>query len=191
MTNPWIYLLIGYGLITLTAFEFNGLTFVYPSIIAFSMGLYFMLRDDTVQLEELKEEPKEDESLTILKKRHTKGEITSDEFEHMKRELSYLENEREKKQYSVKELNKINELRWKENNPVEKEFQNKIQAEIKALRESNVDEDEIEQVMLSHGFEGKNIDENGKSYWVCGNCSPKIKFNTREDYINHHFQVHS
>ena len=175
MTNPWIYLLIGYGLITLTAFEFNGLTFVYPSIIAFSMGLYFMLRDDTVQLEELKEEPKEDESLTILKKRHTKGEITSDEFEHMKRELSYLENEREKKQYSVKELNKINELRWKENNPVEKEFQNKIQAEIKALRESNVDEEEIEQVMLSQGCEGKNIDENGKPYWVCGHCSHKGK----------------
>lgn len=46
MTNPWVFLIIGFGLITLTAFEFNGLTFVYPSIISFSMGLYFMLRED-------------------------------------------------------------------------------------------------------------------------------------------------
>jgi len=56
MTNPWVFLIIGFGLIAMTAFEFQGLTFVYPSIIAFSMGLYFMLRDNKEELEEVKKE---------------------------------------------------------------------------------------------------------------------------------------
>jgi len=197
-----IFLIIGFVLIGLTALEFQGYTFGLASTIAFVMALYYLLRDDQERIQEDKKKEssnardiqksnKDDESLEILKKRYAKEEITTEEYEHMKRELEYLEVEREKKGYSVEELNKINESKWKKNNPIDKEFQKEIHAKIQALRDANADDNEIEQLMLSHGFEGKNIDENGKSYWVCGNCSPKIKFNTREDYINHHFQVHS
>lgn len=95
------------------------------------------------------------------------------------------------KKYSVEELNKINEENWKKIDPAEIESESSILKEIQLLREANVDEDEIEQFMLSHGLEGKNTDEKGNSCWVCGHCSHKIKFKTREDYIAHHFRVHS
>ncbi len=45
ITNPWIFLIIGFVLIGLTAFEFQGLTFLLSSIIAFVMSLYFVSRD--------------------------------------------------------------------------------------------------------------------------------------------------
>jgi len=45
ITNPWIFLIIGFVLIGLTALEFQGLTFVISSIIAFVMSLYFVTRD--------------------------------------------------------------------------------------------------------------------------------------------------
>jgi len=45
ITNPWIFLIIGFVLIGLTAFEFQGFTFVIPSIIAFVMSLYFVTQD--------------------------------------------------------------------------------------------------------------------------------------------------
>ena len=191
--NPWIFLIIGFVLLGVSVVEFQGMTFVYPSIIAFAISLYFVSR----YFEEPKEVPtrtvqeEEDESLKTLKKRYAKEEITKEEFEHMKRELEYLEVGREKKGYSIEELNKINESKWKNNNPVEKEFQKQIREEIQALREAKGDEDKMEQIMLNHGFKGKNIDENGEPYWVCSHCSDKVKFKTREDYITHHFQVHS
>ena len=46
ITNPWIFVLIGFVLIGLTALDFQGLTFVIPSIIAFVMALYFVLKDN-------------------------------------------------------------------------------------------------------------------------------------------------
>ena len=137
------------------------------------------------------EEPKQDDPQEILKKRFAKGEISKEEFDHLERELGFFEVEREKKEYSVEELNKINQKRWETNNPVEKEFQKEIKAEIQALRDANVDDDKIEQVMLNHGLEGKNIDENGEEYWICHRCSREIKFYTREDYISHYFEFHS
>ncbi len=189
--NPWIFLIIGFVLIGISVLEFEAISLLYPSIIAFVMSLYFVSRnfEQPKEVTHTTVQEEEDESLTILKKRYAKKEITKEEFDHMKRELEYLEGEREKKGYSVEELNKINELRWKKNNPVEKEFQKQIQEEIQALRKANGDEDKMEQIMLNHGFKGKNIDENGEPYWVCSHCSDK--FNTREDYITHHFQVHS
>ena len=45
ITNPWIFLIIGFVLIGLTVLEFQGMTFVIPSIIAFVMSLYFVSRD--------------------------------------------------------------------------------------------------------------------------------------------------
>ncbi len=45
ITNPWIFLIIGFVLIGLTAFEFQGFTFLLSSIIAFVMSLYFVSRD--------------------------------------------------------------------------------------------------------------------------------------------------
>ena len=45
ITNPWIFLIIGFVLLGLTAIEFQGLTFVIPSVIAFVMSLYFVTRD--------------------------------------------------------------------------------------------------------------------------------------------------
>ena len=45
ITNPWIFLIIGFVLIGLTALEFQGMTFVISSVIAFVMSLYFATRD--------------------------------------------------------------------------------------------------------------------------------------------------
>ena len=45
ITNPWIFLIIGFVLIGLTALEFQGMTFVISSVIAFVMSLYFVSRD--------------------------------------------------------------------------------------------------------------------------------------------------
>jgi len=45
ITNPWIFLIIGFVLLGLTALEFQGLTFVISSVIAFVMSLYFVTRD--------------------------------------------------------------------------------------------------------------------------------------------------
>jgi len=46
ITNPWIFLIIGFVLIGLTTLDlFHGLTFLIPSIIAFVMSLYFVSRD--------------------------------------------------------------------------------------------------------------------------------------------------
>jgi len=45
VTNPWIFLIIGFVLIGLTAFEFQGFTFLLSSIIAFVMSLFFVSRD--------------------------------------------------------------------------------------------------------------------------------------------------
>jgi len=45
VTNPWIFLIIGFVLMGLTAIEFQGLTFAISSIIAFVMSLYFVSRD--------------------------------------------------------------------------------------------------------------------------------------------------
>ncbi len=45
ITNPWIFLIIGFVLIGLTAFEFQGFTFLLSSIITFVMSLYFVSRD--------------------------------------------------------------------------------------------------------------------------------------------------
>ncbi len=45
ITNPWIFLIIGFVLIGLTALEFQGMTFVISSVIAFVMSLYFTTRD--------------------------------------------------------------------------------------------------------------------------------------------------
>jgi len=50
VTNPWIFVLIGFVLLGLTALDFQGLTFAIPSVIAFVMALYFLAKD--------KEEPK-------------------------------------------------------------------------------------------------------------------------------------
>ncbi len=45
ITNPWIFLIIGFVLLGLTALEFQGMTFVISSVIAFVMSLYFTTRD--------------------------------------------------------------------------------------------------------------------------------------------------
>ena len=45
ITNPWIFLIIGFVLLGLTALEFQGMTFVISSVIAFVMSLYFVTRD--------------------------------------------------------------------------------------------------------------------------------------------------
>ncbi len=45
ITNPWIFLIIGFVLIGLTTLEIQGLTFLLSSIIAFVMSLYFATRD--------------------------------------------------------------------------------------------------------------------------------------------------
>jgi len=45
VTNPWIFLIIGFVLLGLTALEFQGLTFAISSVIAFVMSLYFVTRD--------------------------------------------------------------------------------------------------------------------------------------------------
>jgi len=45
ITNPWIFLIIGFVLIGMTALEFQGMTFVISSVIAFVMSLYFTTRD--------------------------------------------------------------------------------------------------------------------------------------------------
>jgi len=45
ITNPRIFLIIGFVLLGLTALEFQGMTFVISSVIAFVMSLYFVTRD--------------------------------------------------------------------------------------------------------------------------------------------------
>ncbi len=45
ITNPGIFLIIGFVLLGLTALEFQGMTFVISSVIAFVMSLYFVTRD--------------------------------------------------------------------------------------------------------------------------------------------------
>jgi len=45
ITNPWIFLIIGFVLLGLTALEFQGMTFVISSVIAFVMSLYFVTQD--------------------------------------------------------------------------------------------------------------------------------------------------
>ncbi len=45
ITNPWIFLIIGFVLIGLTAFDLQGFTFAIPSVIAFVMSLYFVSLD--------------------------------------------------------------------------------------------------------------------------------------------------
>ena len=44
VTNPWIFLIIGFGLIGISTLEILGTTFLYPSIIAFVISLYFVAR---------------------------------------------------------------------------------------------------------------------------------------------------
>ncbi len=53
ITNPWIFLIIGFVLLGLTALEFQGMTFVISSVIAFVMSLYFVTRDleEPIQVE--------------------------------------------------------------------------------------------------------------------------------------------
>jgi len=43
ITNPWIFLIIGFVLIGLSAFTFQEL--IIASVIAFVLGLYFEYRD--------------------------------------------------------------------------------------------------------------------------------------------------
>ena len=46
ITNPWIFLIIGFVLIGLSVLDFfHGLTFLIPSMMAFVMSLYFATRD--------------------------------------------------------------------------------------------------------------------------------------------------
>ena len=45
ITNPWIFLIIGFVLLGLTALEFQGFTFAISSVIAFVMSLFFVTRN--------------------------------------------------------------------------------------------------------------------------------------------------
>jgi len=44
ITNPWIFLIIGFVLLGMTAFEFQGLIFALASLILFVLSLYFVSR---------------------------------------------------------------------------------------------------------------------------------------------------
>jgi len=44
ITNPWILLIIGFVLLGMTAFEFQGLIFALASLIPFVLSLYFVPR---------------------------------------------------------------------------------------------------------------------------------------------------
>jgi hypothetical protein len=111
-------------------------------------------------------------------------------FFNRKKKYAYDELFHKNKHYSIDELNKINQERWKKEDPAESEEKSIVLNELKALKDSNVDDDIVEQFMLSHGFEGKNTDDTGNEYWLCGHCSNIVKFKTREEYITHHFRVH-
>jgi len=49
----------------------------------------------------------------------------------------------------------------------------------------------IEPENVQSLFEGKNINEKGEEFWLCGHCENNIKFETREEYVSHHNRVHS
>jgi membrane protein implicated in regulation of membrane protease activity len=44
ITNPWVLLIIGFVLLGMTAFEFQGLIFALASLIPFVLSLYFVSR---------------------------------------------------------------------------------------------------------------------------------------------------
>ena len=89
-----------------------------------------------------------------------------------------------KRKHTVEELNRINQERWAKSDPVEEDI---IDFKI-FLKRTGVDDSIIEDILSRH-HDGKNIDEKGNEYWVCG-CS-SFKFSTKEEYIMHHYRVHS
>ena len=56
ITYVWIFLIMGFVLLGITAIEFQGITFVYASVIAFVMSLYYVRREDKVDIQEAKSE---------------------------------------------------------------------------------------------------------------------------------------
>ena len=98
---------------------------------------------------------------------------------------------RKKNKRSVEEQNKHNEETWAKNDLVVEEYKKMTKKAVELLKESGVDEEFIKQFLLNHANEGKNISEDGTEYWVCAHCGNLIKFDTREDYITHHFKEHS
>jgi len=44
ITNPWVLLIIGFVLLGMTAFEFQGLILALASLITFVLSLYFVSR---------------------------------------------------------------------------------------------------------------------------------------------------
>ena len=59
ITYTWIFLIMGFVLIGLTTIEFQGITFVLSSIIAFVMALYYLIRDDEEYIQEDRDKKKE------------------------------------------------------------------------------------------------------------------------------------
>jgi len=59
ITYSWIFLIMGFVLIGLTTIEFQGITFVLSSIIAFVMALYYLIRDDEEYIQEDRDKKKE------------------------------------------------------------------------------------------------------------------------------------
>jgi hypothetical protein len=59
------------------------------------------------------------------------------------------------------------------------------------FKKCGVDPYYTEQLILSRCSEGRNIDKNGKEFWVCSHCTSNIKFETKEEYVSHHNRVHS
>ena len=74
---------------------------------------------------------------------------------------------------------------------LQKQWQKEFDKKIRDCREAGVDEYDIEQMILSHSNEGRNVDKKGYEFWVCSHCMANIKFKTREEYVAHHQRVHS
>ena len=98
---------------------------------------------------------------------------------------------------TVEEQNKHNEEIWKiedwaKNDAKEKEDRESIEQEVKLLKESGVDKEFIKQFLLNKtADEGINISEDGTEYWVCVHCENSVKFDTKEEYVSHHYRHHS
>ena len=103
---------------------------------------------------------------------------------------------RRKNKRTIEEQNRHNEETWKthtikrEHIPEEMEDWKKYQKEMLELyKKAGVDEEYVENFLLSD--EGKNVMDDGTIFWVCSHCTGIVKFNSKEDYVSHHFRVHT
>lgn len=97
---------------------------------------------------------------------------------------------RRKNKRTIEEQNKENEKNWgKMGLSAENSEFDSIRMEAKRLRDSNVDEEYIQNWIINQLPEGR-IKLNGKRIWICRSCENARKFESKEEYMSHQMSNH-